>query len=91
MDIWGAGVLLHALLLGVLPFQGDSLEAVFDAIKTVELDFHSGLWVSTSELARDLIGRMLTRDVSRRMTADEVLSKQIPVGHPHFCLKCVHT
>ncbi|MQM01448.1 hypothetical protein Taro_034198 [Colocasia esculenta] len=73
VDIWGAGVLLHALLLGILPFQGDSLEAVFDAIRTVELDFHSGLWASMSELARDLIGRMLTRDVARRITADEVL------------------
>ncbi|ONK74165.1 uncharacterized protein A4U43_C03F3430 [Asparagus officinalis] len=73
VDIWGAGVLLHALLVGVLPFQGDSLEAVFEAIKTVELDFHSGLWEPISDLARDLIGRMLTRDVSKRITPDEIL------------------
>ncbi|XP_008812230.2 serine/threonine-protein kinase PEPKR2-like isoform X2 [Phoenix dactylifera] len=73
VDIWGAGVLLHALLVGVLPFQGDSLEAVFEAIKTVELDFHSGMWELISEHARDLISWMLTRDVSRRMAADDVL------------------
>ncbi|XP_072990863.1 serine/threonine-protein kinase PEPKR2 [Typha latifolia] len=73
IDIWGAGVLLHGLLVGVLPFQGGSLEAVFEAIKTAELDFCSGLWGSVSELARDLISKMLTRDVSSRMTADEVL------------------
>ncbi|KAJ0981433.1 hypothetical protein J5N97_009688 [Dioscorea zingiberensis] len=76
VDIWGAGVLLHALLVGVLPFQGDSLEAVFEAIKNVNLDLHTGMWESISELARDLVGKMLTRDVSIRLTADEVL------GHP---------
>ncbi|KAM1180673.1 hypothetical protein ACFX13_020059 [Malus domestica] len=73
VDVWSAGVLLHALLVGILPFQGDSLEAVFEAIKNVKLDFHSGIWESISKPARDLIGRMLTRDVSVRITADEVL------------------
>jgi serine/threonine protein kinase len=77
VDIWSAGVLLHALLVGVLPFQGDSLEAVFESVKTVKLDFHTGIWESISKPARDLIGRMLTRDVSVRITADEVLSKSI--------------
>lgn len=75
VDIWSAGVLLHALLVGVLPFQGNSLEAVFEAIKNVKLDFQKGMWDSISKPARDLVGRMLTRDVSARITADEVLSK----------------
>lgn len=74
VDIWGAGVLLHALLVGALPFQANSREAVFEAIKSVELDFHSGVWESVSGLARDLISRMLTRDVSSRLVADEILS-----------------
>ncbi|KAK9930341.1 hypothetical protein M0R45_027380 [Rubus argutus] len=52
---------------------GDSLEAVFESVKTVKLDFHTGIWESISKPARDLIGRMLTRDVSVRITADEVL------------------
>ncbi|XP_065880572.1 serine/threonine-protein kinase PEPKR2 [Euphorbia lathyris] len=73
VDIWSAGVLLHALLVGVLPFKGDSLETVFEAIKNVKLDFHTGIWESVSKPARDLLSRMLTRDVSARITADEVL------------------
>uniref|UniRef100_A0A5B7C9V6 Putative Phosphoenolpyruvate carboxylase-related kinase 2 n=1 Tax=Davidia involucrata TaxID=16924 RepID=A0A5B7C9V6_DAVIN len=73
VDIWSAGVLLHALLVGVLPFRGDSLEAVFEAIKNANLDFGSGVWESVSHHARDLITHMLTRDVSVRLTADEVL------------------
>ncbi|KAK7275814.1 hypothetical protein RIF29_16938 [Crotalaria pallida] len=73
VDIWSSGVLLHALLVGSLPFNGDSLQAVFEAIKNVELDFQTGMWESISKPARDLVGRMLTRDVSARITADEVL------------------
>ncbi|OVA15263.1 Protein kinase domain [Macleaya cordata] len=73
VDIWSAGVLLHALLVGVLPFKGESLEAVFEAIKTTNLDFQSGIWESISRPARDLIARMLTRNVSARITADQVL------------------
>ncbi|CAN1181648.1 Serine/threonine-protein kinase PEPKR2 [Linum perenne] len=73
VDIWSAGVLLHALLTGVLPFQGDSLESVFEAIKSVKLDFQTGMWVSVSKPARDLLSRMLARDVSARITADEAL------------------
>ncbi|MBA0691814.1 hypothetical protein Goari_009423, partial [Gossypium aridum] len=38
VDILSAGVPLHVLLVGVLPFQGD-LRAVFEAIKNVKLDF----------------------------------------------------
>lgn len=75
VDIWGAGVLLHVLLLGSLPFQGGSLDEVFESIKTVELDFSGSPWESISRLGKDLIGRMLNRDVSSRITADEVLSK----------------
>ncbi|XP_061357051.1 serine/threonine-protein kinase PEPKR2-like [Gastrolobium bilobum] len=72
-DIWSAGVLLHALLVGVLPFKGDSQEAVFEAIKNSKLEFQTGMWESISKPARDLVGRMLTRDISARITADEVL------------------
>lgn len=68
-------MLLHALLVGVLPFQGDSLDTVFEAIKKDKLDFVGGAWESVSQPARDLLSKMLTRNVSTRLTADAVLSK----------------
>eukprot|EP00253_Pinus_taeda_P018526 PITA_18526 len=58
VDVWGAGVLLHALLIGILPFRGGSIEAIFEAIK----------------LVRDLLSRMLSRDVEKRLSPQEVLS-----------------
>lgn len=75
VDIWSAGVLLHALLLGVLPFQGSSLEACFESIKSVDINFDNGLWLSVSQPGKDLVARMLTRDVSARPSAADVLSK----------------
>ncbi|KAK4401835.1 Serine/threonine-protein kinase PEPKR2 [Sesamum angolense] len=73
VDIWSTGVLLHALLVGVLPFQGDSLETVFEAIKKEKLDFTGGVWESVSQPARDLLSGMLTRNIATRFTANEVL------------------
>ncbi|RAL47051.1 hypothetical protein DM860_017092 [Cuscuta australis] len=74
VDVWSAGVLLHALLSGLLPFQGDSLETVFEAIKNSKLDFNTEQWQFVSKPARDLLERVLTRDATARITPDEVLS-----------------
>lgn len=87
VDIWAAGVLLHVLLLASLPFQGGSVQAVFEAIKTAEIDFHSCQWESVSVHARDLISRMLNRDVSSRLDADEVLRHPWILLHSECQLK----
>jgi serine/threonine protein kinase len=75
VDVWAVVVLLHVLLMGTLPFQGKSVEAIFDVIKTAELDFHSSQLASVSLLVHDLIGRMLNQEVSSRPDAEDVLPK----------------
>ena len=75
VDVWGAGVLLYALLMGILPFRGESVKAIFEAIQSVQLEFHSEKWQSISGLAKDLLSRMLSRDVEKRLSPQEILSE----------------
>ncbi|KAF9588086.1 hypothetical protein IFM89_007327 [Coptis chinensis] len=49
-------------------------EELREAHKKKKLNLNSGMWVTISRPARDLIRRMLTWDVSSRLTADEVPS-----------------
>eukprot|EP00253_Pinus_taeda_P011253 PITA_11253 len=51
-----------------------SAKAIFEAIKQVQLDFHSEKWQSISGLAKDLLSRMLSRDARKRLSPKEVLS-----------------
>ncbi|KAJ4964522.1 hypothetical protein NE237_024461 [Protea cynaroides] len=75
VDIWSAGVVLHGLLVGTNPFDREISEEISEAIKKEQLDFHSGDWKSISGPARDLMSRMLNREVSARITTDEVLRR----------------
>ncbi|KAL0134105.1 hypothetical protein PUN28_001158 [Cardiocondyla obscurior] len=72
-DVWSAGVLLHVLLTGTLPFVG-SRDRLRDAICRGRVQMETALWDPISEPAKDLIQRMLTTDVNHRITIQEVLN-----------------
>jgi len=63
------------MLAGFLPFEGDSPVAVFEAVLRSSLRFPTRVFSSVSPAAKDLLRRMLCRDVSRRFSAEQVLSK----------------
>ncbi|XP_051173570.1 peripheral plasma membrane protein CASK isoform X3 [Leptopilina boulardi] len=72
-DVWSAGVLLHILLTGTLPFVG-SRDRLREAICRGRVQMETHLWDTISETAKDLIQRMLTTDVNHRITIQEVLN-----------------
>ncbi|XP_057341410.1 peripheral plasma membrane protein CASK isoform X7 [Microplitis mediator] len=72
-DVWAAGVLLHVLLTGTLPFLGSG-DRLRDAICRGRVQMESPIWDYISEPAKDLIERMLTVDVNHRITIQEVLN-----------------
>ncbi|XP_041991079.1 calcium-dependent protein kinase 2-like [Salvia splendens] len=73
IDIWSAGVILYILLSGVPPFWAETEHGIFDAILKEKVDFDSNPWPSISNSAKDLVGRMLTKDPKQRITSTEVL------------------
>lgn len=73
VDIWAAGVLLHILLTGTLPFHGSGRRLI-DAICRGKLYFDSVHWELISDSAKDLVQQMLTVDSKQRITIQEVLN-----------------
>lgn len=73
IDIWSAGVLLHILLSGTLPFLG-TRERLYRSICRGKLHLDTPLWECISDSAKDLLKKMLTLDPNQRITIQEVLN-----------------
>ena len=76
-DIWSAGVILFTMLGGYFPFDGETDNQVYKAIKSKKYNFYDEEWKNVSNEAKDLIKHMLI-DENKRYSAEEVLR------HPWF-------
>ncbi|XP_016432671.1 phosphoenolpyruvate carboxylase kinase 1 [Nicotiana tabacum] len=73
VDIWSAGVIMYIMLAGIPPFYGESATEIFEAVLRANLRFPTRIFQSVSPAAKDLLRRMLSKDVSRRFSAEQVL------------------
>jgi len=72
-DIWSLGVIIYILLCGFPPFYADNDALLFEKIKKGEFQFLRPYWDPISDVAKDLIRKMLTVDWKQRVTAQECL------------------
>jgi serine/threonine protein kinase len=73
VDVCSAGVVLYMMLSGTVPFYGATAPEIFEAVLRGTLRFPPRAFASVSPEAKDLLRRMLCRDVSRRLSAEQVL------------------
>ncbi|CDW81524.1 protein kinase domain containing protein [Stylonychia lemnae] len=68
-DLWSMGVVLYILLSGKVPFPGESHKEIIENVLMGEFTFNHDTFKSVSPLAKDLIARLLVKDVSQRYSA----------------------
>jgi len=75
-DMWSLGVIIYMLLCGFPPFfdaQGNQ-KRLYKLIKLGKYRFPSPYWDYVSEPAKDLIKQLLTLDVEKRLSAQQVMA-----------------
>jgi serine/threonine protein kinase len=75
-DIWAAGVVLYILLSGQHPFYQEDEDAMLETIERGQFTWLGDNWGHISESAKDLIRKMLEKDIKTRLTAEQCLEHE---------------
>ena len=73
IDVYSAGVILHTMLIGTLPYivtfdEKNNLKDIKD-----QYDLESKEWGTVSDDAKDLVSKLLEKDPNKRLTAKDAL------------------
>lgn len=86
VDLWSCGVVMFVLLAGRPPFTGQVRSSQERRALLAKIDrgllFPADQWASISEDAKDIVARLLTQDVTFRITAHKALDHPFFKAHP---------
>ena len=68
-DIWACGVIFYILLCGYPPFNGETDDEIYLEVLKGKFEFPEEDWSEVSDEAKNLIKKMLTKDVNKRISA----------------------
>ena len=77
-DTWSIGVILYMTLVGSAPFDGITDDEIINRIKIGRYNKSDSRYLEHSEEVRDLVSKLLEKDISKRLSAKEALN------HPWF-------
>ena len=75
-DVWSCGVIMYILLCGYPPFNGNTNNDIYNAIKNNLPYFHGEDWKEITPEAIDLLQNMLNKNPAKRFSAEKCLNHQ---------------
>ena len=67
---------MFIILCGYPPFNGKTSKEVINKVKREKISFEDLEWRNSSKEVKDLILRLLNRDLDKRITLDEALNHE---------------